>query len=82
MKLTYTFILSSCHVMKRKNLMEKLSVLSLKQCSLKIPNNLLLMHKQIRKELKNKGYDIEQENKPIEEFLAYYVDKNGKYTLK
>lgn len=43
----------------------------------KNPRQLAAMHKQIRKELKNKGYDIEQENKPIEEFLAYYVDKNG-----
>ena len=43
----------------------------------KNPRHLASMHKQIRKELKNKGYDIEQENKPIEEFLAYYVDKNG-----
>ena len=43
----------------------------------KNPRQLASMHKQIRKELKNKGYDIEQENKPIEEFLAYYVDKNG-----
>lgn len=43
----------------------------------KNPRQLASMHKQIRKELKNKGYNIEQENKPIEEFLAYYVDKNG-----
>ena len=43
----------------------------------KNPRQLASMHKQIRKELKKKGYDIEQENKPIEEFLAYYVYKNG-----
>ena len=43
----------------------------------KNPRQLASMHKQIRKELKNKGYDIEQENKPIEEFLACYKDKNG-----
>ena len=44
----------------------------------KNPRQLASMHKQLRKELKSKGYDIEQENKPIEEFLACYKDKNGK----
>lgn len=43
----------------------------------KNPHQLASMHKQIRKELKDKGYNIEQENKPIEEFLACYKDKNG-----
>lgn len=43
----------------------------------KNPKQLASMHKQLRKELKDKGYDIEQENKPIEEFLACYKDKNG-----
>lgn len=27
----------------------------------------------------DKGYDIEQENKPIEEHLAGYTDKNGEW---
>ena len=63
--------------MKRKNLMEKLSVNFLQKMLFKNPRQLASLHKQIRKELKKKGYDIEQENKPIEEFLAYYVDKNG-----
>lgn len=43
----------------------------------KNPKQLASMHKQLRKELKDKGYNIEQENKPIEEFLACYKDKNG-----
>lgn len=43
----------------------------------KNPRQLASMHKQIRKELKNKGYDIEQENKPIEEHLAGYYDSQG-----
>lgn len=43
----------------------------------KNPRQLAAMHKQIRKELKNKGYDIEQENKPIEEHLAGYYDSQG-----
>lgn len=44
----------------------------------KNPHQLASMHKQIRTELKDKGYNIEQENKPIEEFFACYKDKNGK----
>ena len=35
------------------------------------------MHRKIRKSLLDKGYDIEQENKPIDEQLAGYTDKNG-----
>ena len=35
------------------------------------------MHKKLRVALQNKGYDIEQENKPIEEQLAGYTDSNG-----
>lgn len=44
----------------------------------KNPHQLASMHKQIRTELKDKGYNIEQENKPIEEFFACYKNKNGK----
>ena len=41
------------------------------------PKQLAAMHKKIRKSLMEKGYDVEQENKPIEEQLAGYTDKNG-----
>lgn len=43
----------------------------------KSPSTLASMHRQLRKSLKDKGYAIEQENKPIEEHLAGYVDRNG-----
>lgn len=43
----------------------------------KNPRQLASMHKQIRKELINRGYEISLENKPIEEHLAGYVDKDG-----
>lgn len=41
------------------------------------PKQLAGMHKKIRKSLIDKGYDVEQENKPIEEQLAGYYDKDG-----
>lgn len=41
------------------------------------PKSLAGMHKHIRKSLQDKGYEIEQENKPIEEHLAGYYDKQG-----
>lgn len=41
------------------------------------PKELAGMHREIRKKLLQKGYDIQQENKPIEEHLAGYVDKDG-----
>lgn len=41
------------------------------------PRELAGMHRKMRKELNEKGYDIQQENKPIEEQLAGYVDKDG-----
>ena len=41
------------------------------------PKSLAGMHKNIRKSLQDKGYEIEQENKPIEEHLAGYTDKQG-----
>jgi len=41
------------------------------------PKQLAGLHKKIRKSLLDKGYEIELENKPIEEALAGYTDKNG-----
>lgn len=43
----------------------------------KNPRQLAGMHKHIRKELLNKGYNIQKDNKPIEEMLAGYTDKRG-----
>lgn len=43
----------------------------------KNPRQLAAMHKQIRKELINRGYEISLENKPIEEHLAGYYDSQG-----
>lgn len=41
------------------------------------PRELAGMHKRLRVALQQKGYDIEQENKPIEEQLAGYTDNQG-----
>lgn len=41
------------------------------------PKELAGMHRKMRKELNSKGYEVEQENKPIEEQLAGYYDKQG-----
>lgn len=43
------------------------------------PKQLAGLHRKIRKSLLDKGYDIEQENKPIEEHLAGYYDKSGEW---
>lgn len=43
----------------------------------KNPKQLAGIHKKIRKSLLDKGYEIEQENKPIEEQLAGYYDRHG-----
>lgn len=43
------------------------------------PKSLASMHKKLRTELQKKGYDIELENKPIEEHLAGYYDKDGNW---
>lgn len=43
----------------------------------KNPRQLSSIHKQIRKELINRGYEISLENKPIEEHLAGYYDSQG-----
>ena len=45
----------------------------------KNPKQLAGLHKKFRKALLDKGYDIELENKPIEEQLAGYYDKNGEW---
>ena len=45
----------------------------------KNPKQLAGLHRKIRKSLLDKGYDIELENKPIEEHLAGYYDKNGEW---
>lgn len=41
------------------------------------PKELAGMHRNMRKELNSKGYEVEQENKPIEEQLAGYYDRDG-----
>lgn len=41
------------------------------------PKQLAGMHKHIRKKLMDKGYDIQMDNKPIEQQLAGYYDKQG-----
>ena len=41
------------------------------------PKQLAGMHKHIRKELLDNGYKIEKDNKPIEQHLAGYYDKQG-----
>lgn len=43
------------------------------------PKQLAGLHNKFRKKLLDKGYDIELENKPIEEVLACYYDKDGKF---
>ena len=43
----------------------------------KNPKQLAGIHKTIRKSLIDKGYEIELDNKPIDEVLAGYTDKNG-----
>lgn len=45
----------------------------------KNPKQLAGMHKSIRKKLCDKGYEVEQENKPIDEQLAGYYDKQGEW---
>ena len=45
----------------------------------KNPKSLAGMHRKLRKSLRDKGYDVELENKPIEEQLAGYYDKHGEW---
>lgn len=48
----------------------------------KNPKQLAGIHKTIRKSLIDKGYEIELDNKPIDEILAGYYDKNGVFHQK
>jgi len=41
------------------------------------PKQLAGLHKKFRKALLDKGYDIEQENKPLEEQIFTYTDKHN-----
>lgn len=41
------------------------------------PKELAGMHRNMRKKLNSKGYEVEQENKPIEQQLAGYYDRDG-----
>lgn len=41
------------------------------------PKELAGMHRKMRKALNSKGYGVEQENKPIEQQLAGYYDRDG-----
>ena len=41
------------------------------------PKELAGMHRNMRKKLNSQGYEVEQENKPIEEQLTGYYDKQG-----
>lgn len=43
------------------------------------PKSLAGMHRKLRTALQKKGYDIELENKPIEEHLAGYYDRDGNW---
>ena len=43
----------------------------------KNPKQLAGLHRKIRKSLLDKGYDIEQENKPLEEQIFTYTDKHN-----
>ena len=45
------------------------------------PKQLAGLHRKIRKSLLDKGYEIELENKPIEEHLAGYTDKDGEWHI-
>lgn len=41
------------------------------------PKELAGMHRNMRKELNSRGYEVEQENKPIEQQLVGYYDHDG-----
>lgn len=45
----------------------------------KNPKQLASLHKKIRKSLLDKGYDIEQDNKPVDKQLAGYYDQNSEW---
>ena len=66
-----------CHEQKKDNGEIKCTISQTK--FFKNPGQLAAMHKRLRKSLCEKGYSIEQENKPIEEQLAGYYDKQGQW---
>lgn len=66
-----------CYETQDKNGKEKCTLSQTK--FFKNPKQLASMHRKIRKRLCEKGYDIEQENKPVEEQLAGYYDKAGQW---
>lgn len=64
-----------CHEVKKTNGKVKCTLSQTKFFT--NPKQLAGMHKRIRKQLIDKGYHIEKDNKPIEEQLAGYTDKQG-----
>lgn len=64
-----------CHEVKKAN--GKIKCTLSQTQFFKNPRQLAGMHKHIRKKLLDKGYNIQKENKPIEEMLAGYTDKHG-----
>lgn len=66
-----------CHEAKKENGEIKCTLSQTK--FFKSPKQLASMHRKIRKSLCDKGYEVEQENKPIEEQLAGYYDKKGEW---
>ena len=64
-----------CHEVKKAN--GKIKCTLSQTQFFKNPRQLAGMHKHIRKELLDKDYKIEKDNKPIEQQLAGYYDKQG-----
>lgn len=64
-----------CHEIKKAN--GKIKCTLSQTQFFKNPRQLAGMHKHIRKKLLDKDYNIQKENKPIEEMLAGYTDKHG-----
>lgn len=64
-----------CHEVKKDNGKTKCSISQTQ--FFKNPRQLAGMHKHIRQKLCERGYKIQKENKPIEEQLAGYTDKQG-----
>ena len=48
----------------------------------KSPTSLKIMHADLRKAMIDRGYDIERENKTVEEQMAGYTDKRGNWHQK
>lgn len=64
-----------CHEVKKAN--GKIKCTLSQTQFFKNPRQLAGMHKHIRKKLLDKGYNIQKDNKPIEQQLAGYYDKHG-----